>query len=98
MAYVRHIQTPDGNTYDIQSGHEVQNSEGTAMTQRAVLKFMNAILADDPTGNATVITPQGGYITYPTFDVNTNGHLFAEGGAGVGYSIDQYGHMIAQPL
>lgn len=97
MAYVRHIKTPDGSIYDIQSGHEVQNSEGTAMTQRAVLKFMNAILADDPTGNATVITPQGGYITYPTFDVTNAGHLTAEGGAGVDYEIDNSGHLIAEP-
>lgn len=41
------------------AGHVVQNPDGTAMTQRANLKFAGAFsVVDDPSGDATVVSPK----------------------------------------
>ena len=40
------------------TGHVIQNPDGTAMTQRANLKFAGAFsVVDDPSGDATVVSP-----------------------------------------
>lgn len=40
------------------TGHVVQNPSGTAMTQRANLKFAGAFsVVDDPSGDATIVSP-----------------------------------------
>lgn len=40
------------------TGHIIQNPDGTAMTQRANLKFAGAFsVVDDPSGDATVVSP-----------------------------------------
>lgn len=80
------------------TGHTIVNSSGTDMTARAKMKFSNATVTDDPVNNMTVITVNSGYIVYPEFNIGSDGHLTATGGAGVDYSIDANGHLLAVPL
>lgn len=62
-------------------------------------KTYNAIFLShlDGTGTEYGNSNTGGYIVYPEFDINNNGHLIAEGGSGVDYSINSSGHLIATP-
>lgn len=44
-------------------GHTIVDSGGTALTQRANLKFQNATITDDAVNDTTIVTPQGQQIT-----------------------------------
>ena len=92
MAYVRHIQLPNGNSYDIQSGHTIKDSSGNVMNQRAALRFINATVEDDAENDETKITVEGGGTTIvqkPTVSVGS----YTYNGSAQGPTITWQGDM-----
>lgn len=86
--------TDEGSSGGSGGGHVILDSNGTALTQRDNLQFNNCRVQDDAVTGKTIVTPRAGYITYPTMNIDSNGHLQATGGSGIEFSVDSRGHLI----
>lgn len=95
------IVKPDGTTITVdsdgtihsRSGHTIEDSTGTALTQRSKLKFMNATVTDDSVNDETIVTPTGSQITVD--QTVTQGSTNPVSGGGVYDYIDT---MITQAI